>query len=283
MAGLEAASTLYRDHGDRANRRHARMKYILEDRGVEWFREEVSRRLGFPLPPPAEVDDYQVDDHLGWHRQADGRWLVGVWVENGRIHDSSEVCIKTGLRAIVAETKADVRLTGQQNLILVNIPDDTRPRVEALLRQYGLHAGDAQLSTLRRFAMACPALPTCGLAVAESERYLPDVIGELEERGYGDEHVWIRMSGCPNSCSRPPTAEIGIIGRSLGLYNVYAGGSFEGTRLCQLYAPDVRAADLVNTLADMLDRWRRERREGEAFGDWSRVALFSGEPALALV
>jgi sulfite reductase beta subunit-like hemoprotein len=136
------------------------------------------------------------------------------------------------------------------------------------------------LSALRRYAMACPALPTCGLAVAEAERYLPDVIGELERRGYGDERVWIRMSGCPNSCSRPPTAEIGIIGRSLGLYNVYVGGSFEGVRLARLYRADVRAAALVDVLATALDQWRRERAPGEAFGDWAATALVGGAEAV---
>lgn len=123
--------------------------------------------------------------------------------------------------------------------------------------------------------MACPAMPTCGLAVAESERFLPDVISALEQRGYGDDRVWIRMSGCPNACSRPPTAEIGIIGRSLGLYNVYLGGSFEGTRLAQLYREHVRADVLVDLLADVLDQWKRERAEGEAFGDWAARVLWS--------
>jgi sulfite reductase beta subunit-like hemoprotein len=123
--------------------------------------------------------------------------------------------------------------------------------------------------------MACPALPTCGLAVAESERYLPDVIGELEQRGYGDDRVWIRMSGCPNACSRPPSAEIGIVGRSAGLYSIYVGGSFEGTRLASLHFPDVRADTLVDVLAGTLEQWKRERADGEAYGDWADRALIS--------
>src|SRR5581483_11661209 len=144
---LEAASAVYRDYGDRTNRRHARLKYVMEERGVEWFRDELAARLGAPLAPPAEVQRYEVHDHLGWHRQADGRWLVGIWIENGRIKDAA----KQVLRAIV---------------------------------EHGLLAGDKPLSALRRYAMACPAMPTCGLAVAEAERYLPDLIGELERRGY---------------------------------------------------------------------------------------------------
>jgi sulfite reductase (ferredoxin) len=270
---LEAATAIYRDYGDRTNRRHARLKYVLEDRGVAWFQEELGRRLGAPLALPAEVGKYGVDDHLGWHQQADGRWLVGIWVENGRIKDTPDNPTKTGLRSIIQELQPELRLTAQQNIILANIRTEDRPRVEALLVQYHLSTGNGSLSVLRRYAMACPALPTCGLAVAESERYLPDVITELEQRGYGHERVWIRMSGCPNACSRPPTAEIGIIGRSLGLYNVYVGGSFEGTRLTKLYRADVRANVLVDVLADALEQWRRGRAPGEAFGDWAAREL----------
>ena len=270
---LEAATAVYRDYGDRTNRRHARLKYVLEERGVRWFQDELALRLGAPLEPPADVPAYGVDDHLGWHRQADGRWLVGLWIENGRIKDTPAAQSKTGLRAIVEEVGPELRLTAQQNIILANIDDAERPRVEALLARYGLVAGGGPLSALRRYAMACPALPTCGLAVAESERYLPDLIGELERRGYGDDRVWIRMSGCPNACSRPPTAEIGLVGRSLGLYNVYVGGSFEGTRLAKLYRADVRADVLADVLAAALDRWKRERDGGEAFGDWAARVL----------
>lgn len=266
---LEAATAIYRDYGDRSNRKHARLKYVLEEKGVAWFQNELAARLGAPLAPSAPVPQYDVDDHLGWHQQADGRWLVGVWIENGRIQDKGDVRAKTGLRAIISEFGTEARLTAHQNIILTNIDASARPRVEALLSQYGLSTGNGTLSTLRRYAMACPAMPTCGLAVAESERYLPDVITELEQRGYGSERVWIRMSGCPNACSRPPTAEIGIVGRSLGLYNVYVGGSFEGTRLARLYRPDVRAHALVDLLAELIDQWRNNRTPGEAFGDWA--------------
>jgi sulfite reductase beta subunit-like hemoprotein len=278
---LEAATAIYRDYGDRTNRRHARLKYVLDERGVGWFREELAQRLGAPLARPAAVRRYEAHDHLGWHRQADGRWLVGVWIENGRIKDAPDNQGKSGLRAIVEAFRPELRLTAQQNIILANISDDDRPRVEALLAQYGLSTGDGALSALRRYAMACPAMPTCGLAVAESERYLPDLIGELERRGYGDDRVWIRMSGCPNACSRPPTAEIGLVGRSLNMYNVYVGGSFAGTRLARLYREEVRTNVLADLLAEMLDQWKRERAEGEDFGDWAARALV-GELAMAV-
>lgn len=274
---LKTATSIYRDYGDRTNRRHARLKYVLEEQGVPWFQEELAQRLGAPLAPPADVPKYDVQDHLGWQQQADGQWMVGVWVENGRIKDDEQIWVKAGLRAIVEEIQPEVRLTAHHNVILVNIPTELRPRVEALLTEYDLSTGNGSLSALRRYAMACPAMPTCGLAVAESERYLPDVITELEQRGYGDERVWIRMSGCPNSCSRPPTAEIGIIGRSLNLYNVYVGGSFEGTRLAQLYQDKVRSEDLVDLLATMFDQWRGDRTENEAFGDWAARVLVPGK------
>lgn len=267
---LEAATALYRDYGDRTNRKHARLKYVLEERGVQWFRDELALRLGAPLAPPAPTAPYAVTDHLGWRQQADGDWFVGIWIESGRIKEQA----RAGLRAIVAEVQPEIRLTPQQNVILARIPAATKPRVEALIVQYGLSTGATDtLSPLRRYAMACPALPTCGLAVAEAERFLPTLLDQLEERGYGNERVWIRLSGCPNACSRPPTAEIGIIGRSLGLYNVYIGGSFEGTRLAKLYKSNVRADVLADEIAAMFDQWRNERNNGEAFGDWAARTL----------
>ncbi|MBC8161092.1 MAG: NADPH-dependent assimilatory sulfite reductase hemoprotein subunit [Roseiflexaceae bacterium] len=275
---IEAASAVYRDYGDRTNRKHARLKYVLEERGVAWFRDELAARLGFALPPPADVPIYEVCDHLGWEQQKDGRWLVGVWIENGRVKNENNT--RPGLRAVIERFRPEVRLTGQQNIVLVNIDAADKPAVDALLREYGLQTGGGALSELRRYAMACPALPTCGLAVAESERYLPDLIGELERRGFGNERVWIRMSGCHNACSRPPTAEIGLIGRSLGLYSVFVGGSFAGTRLARLYKPDVRANVLADVLADMLEQWRRDRSAGEEFGDWAARTLVPTESVL---
>ncbi len=188
--------------------------------------------------------------------------------------------LKAALRRIVEQVAPELRLTAHHNIVLANIDESAKPKVESLLGEYGLSTGNGTLSALRRYAMACPALPTCGLAVAESERYLPDVITELESRGYGQDRVWIRMSGCPNACSRPPTAEIGLVGRSLGLYNLYVGGSFEGTRLARLYRPDVRSADLVDVLADTLDQWRAGRMRGEAFGDWAARVLVPEEAVI---
>lgn len=279
LRALEEATAIYRDYGDRSNRRHARLKYVLAERGVDWFRAELAQRLGWELPPPAPVTTHGADDHLGWHRQVDGRWLVGVWIENGRIKDTPERPVRSGLRAIIAELRPELRLTAQQNIVLANIADADRPRVAALLAEYRLATGDGEagLSRLRRYAMACPALPTCGLAVAESERFLPQVIDALEQRGLGAAQVVIRMSGCPNACSRPPTAEIGIVGRSLNLYHIYVGGNVAGTRLARLYQPEVRGEALPDVLADLLARWQRERAPGEAFGDWADRVLVGAD------
>lgn len=282
MEVIEVASAIYRDEGDRTNRRHARLKYVLAERGVQWFRSEIANRLGWALDDPAPVQEYEVHDHLGWHQQADGRWLLGIWVENGRIKDTDDNKLMTGLRAIIDEYKPEIRLTAHQNLVLANIEGKDKARIDAMAAAFGIVNCANVISELRRYAMACPAMPTCGLAVAESERYLPSLIGELEERGYGDERVWIRMSGCPNACSRPPTAEIGLIGRSLNLYNVFVGGSFAGTRLARLYKPDVRGDKLVDLFADMFDQWRAEREPGEAFGDWAVRALVPEETSVSV-
>ncbi|NJK79035.1 MAG: NADPH-dependent assimilatory sulfite reductase hemoprotein subunit [Chloroflexaceae bacterium] len=278
LAVLETATTIYRDFGDRTNRRHARMKYIVADRGIAWFREELARRLGAPLADPVAVTQHDVCDHLGWQQQADGNWLVGIWIENGRVKDAVDQPTRSGIREIVQTVRPEVRLTAHHNIILTHIAPADKPRVEALIAQYGLVIDSAPISNLRRYAMACPALPTCGLAVAESERYLPALIGELEARGLGNEQIWIRMSGCPNSCSRPTTAEVGLVGRSMGLYQVYLGGSFAGTRLARLYRGEVREHDLADLLESLIVRWRTERLPNEAFGDWSdRVLGGAGE------
>lgn len=266
---VEAVTRIYRDYGDRTNRRHARLKYVLEDRGVAWFKEQMTQELGWQLDEPVQVAETHAHDHLGWHRQKDGNWFVGIWVENGRVKDRT----REGLRAIVERFQPEIRFTAQQNIILTQIAEADREQVQALIDEYDLQTGVGTLSSMRRYAMACPALPTCGQAVAEAERFLPDLIGELEQRGFGDERVWVRMSGCPNACSRPPTAEIGIVGRSLGLYNVYVGGSFEGTRLAHLYRAQIRSHELADLLSEVLQRWRDERDHSQAFGDWAHTAL----------
>ncbi len=260
-----------RDYGDRANRRHARLKYTIADRGLDWFRDEVQSRVKFKLQPPERLSWKPVDDHLGWHEQGDGRLYVGIYIENGRIADVDDVRSRTGLRKIVDELRPQVRLTAQQNVILAGIDPADRSRVEELMAEHGI-AGVESIPHAIRNAMACPAIPTCGLAVAEAERALPGLIRQLttllDELGLGDERISFRMSGCPNGCSRPYLGDVGFVGTTLGKYDVMLAGDFNGTRLNRVYAPNVPIAEIPALLRPTLDAFREEREPAEGFGDW---------------
>ncbi len=289
---IETIVTIQRDYGDRQNRKHARMKYLVEDRGIAWFRAETERRLGRPLADPHPITWKGVHDHLGWRRQANGRWFLGLYVENGRIKDAGDVRLRSGLRAAIERFQPGVRLTGQQNILLTDIQARQREPLVALLAEYGVVADPADLGA-RRFAMACPALPTCGLALAEAERALPAVISQIEADlralGLDGEPLSVRMTGCPNGCARPFMGDIGIVGRSKDLYNVYVGGDWANTRLNTLYADDVRLSDLAAAIRPLLALWRDQRRARETFGDYCHrvgvVALRAQAtaPAFALV
>ena len=268
---VETIVTVQRDYGDRKNRKHARMKYVVEERGIAWFRSEVESRLGYTLSDPSEVVFQEVDDHLGWHRQVDGRWFLGLHVVNGRIKDTDARRTKTGLRAVIEEFRPGICLTGQQNILLTDIAEEQRTALEAKLNAYGISADPSTVGAYR-FAMACPALPTCGLAVAEAERYLPDLVKEMEmelhELGLGGEPLSIRMTGCPNGCARPFMGDIGFVGRSKGIYNIYVGGDWANTRLNTLYVSTVRTENILPTLRPLFILWRDERQAGETFGDY---------------
>ena len=265
---------IQRDHGDRSDRNHARMKYVVEELGVERFKEELERRLGYRLLPPEPIELRYTESHLGWHEQdTSGHWYVGIFVENGRLKDTEQSQIKTGLREIVRRFRQGVRLTPSQDIVLANIPEEKIKDIESALIDYGIKT-EKEITTLRKNSIACPALPTCGLALAEAERFLPYLIDELEERGYGDEEIKIRMSGCPNACSRPPVAEVGIMGVSPKKYNLYVGGSFEGTRLNRLYEELIDAGELADRIAELIDIYHLNKRPGERFGDFcNRVGV----------
>jgi len=260
-----------RDYGDRANRRHARLKYTIADRGLDWFRNEVQSRVNFKLQPPERLSWKPVDDHLGWHQQGDGNLYVGIYIENGRIADVDGVRSRTGLRKIVDELRPQVRLTAQQNVILAGIDPGDRSRVEQLMAEHGIAPIEAIPLAIRN-AMACPAIPTCGLAVAEAERALPGLIRQLtallDEIGLADERISFRMSGCPNGCSRPYLGDVGFVGTTLGKYDVMLAGDFNGTRLNRVYAPNVPIAEIPALLRPTLEAFRDERERGEGFGDW---------------
>jgi sulfite reductase (ferredoxin) len=260
-----------RDYGDRANRRHARLKYTIADRGLDWFRDEVQSRLSFTLQPPEKLNWKPVDDHLGWHEQGDGRLYVGIFIENGRIADVDGVRSRTGLRKIVDELRPQVRLTAQQNVILAGIDPADRPRVEELMAEHGIAAVESIPHAIRN-SMACPAIPTCGLAVAEAERALPSLIRRLatllEEVGLADERISFRMSGCPNGCSRPYLGDVGFVGTTLGKYDVMLAGDFDGTRLNRVFAANVPIAGIPDLLKPLLVTFRTDRQTGEGFGNW---------------
>lgn len=274
-----AVLTIHRDFGDRTNRKHARLKYVVAERGVDWTRAEVEARAGFKLEPARPFHFTTTGDLLGWHRQVDGRWFFTVFVESGRVKDTPQVRLKTALR-LVADRWPDLefRLTPNQNVILANVPEAVRPELDALLRDHGVRT-DRQTSVIRAAALSCPALPTCGLALAESERLLPSVLDRLEriaaELGLQDQEIIVRMTGCPNGCARPYMAEIGLVGKAPGRYQLWVGGDVAGTRLNRLWKDTVKEAELEAELRSLLERYARERRAGERFGDWAARVLWS--------
>ena len=262
---------IQRDNGDRGNRRHARMKYLVEERGIEWFKGEMERRLNVWLDPPRQLRWDGTGDHVGWEQQTDGRWYLGIFVENGRIQDSGGFRYKTGFRALVQKFRPGIRLTATQNVLFTHIEDRDRAAVEALLRDHGVLL-EGEFSRALRHSMACPAMPTCGLALAESERSLPPVVRRIEtilaELGLGDERMSIRMTGCPNGCARPFLGDIGFVGRTPGKYQLYVGGDFEGTRLNELLADLVPGGQLADRLRPLFAMFRDERLRDEGFGDF---------------
>ncbi|MDQ6784716.1 MAG: NADPH-dependent assimilatory sulfite reductase hemoprotein subunit [Actinomycetota bacterium] len=270
---LEVLATIVRvqrDHGDRHEREHARLKYLIHEWGIDRFGAEVAQRLGRSLPAPEPVVFEAADDHLGWHPQ-DGPWFLGVKVENGRIADRGAVRVRSGLRAVVERFSPGVRLTPREDILLTDLADRDRPTVEALLRDHGVVPAE-QWVPIKRNSFACPALPTCGLALTESERALPGVLDELEAEldalGLGGLDAHVRMTGCPNGCSRPYTAEIGLVGRGKKNYDIHLGGETVGIRLNDVFAENVPRDKLVNVLRPVLAYYRDPRRGGERFGDF---------------
>jgi sulfite reductase (NADPH) hemoprotein beta-component len=276
IATAQAVVTVHRDFGDRSNRRHARLKYVIAERGVAWFREEMQRRLGFKFRPARPFEFTRQGDLYGWQEQFDGRYFLGLFVQNGRIKDEGSWQMKSGLRRVVEEFGPELRLTPSQNILLVNIEGQNRGAITKILAEHGV-AVEKQGTVITRAAIACPALPTCGLALAESERAMPDVLKRIEqllaETGLKDEEIIIRMTGCPNGCARPLMAEMAFVGRAPGKYQVYLGGNTASTRLGRLYKESVRNEDIVSELRPLLERFAKERQGGERFGDYAERVL----------
>ena len=259
-----------RDHGDRSDRKQARLKYTVARLGLNFAREDIQRRLGFVLPPAEKVELTHREDVLGWRQQDGGKWDLGIFIENGRI--SSDGALKAALREAAALNCCGFLMTPNQNLMLVNIDEDARARVQSVFNRHGLETDFSSLSGMRKNAMACVAFPTCPLAMAESERYLPSLIGKLEDElircGLQRDAIVIRMTGCPNGCARPYLGEIGLVGKSPGRYNLYLGASVSGDRLSAPAGQNMKEEEIIATLSPLFTEYARERQQQEAFGDW---------------
>jgi sulfite reductase (ferredoxin) len=267
-ATVEAVVTIHRDHGNREDRHRARLKYVVDTLGLDWFRAETERRVGHTLHDPIELPHWADSaDHLGWWEDGVGCWTIGVPVPSGRIKGE----VRAALREIVEQFRPEVRLTTRQDVLLCGLRADDRAAVDGILAAHGVASADS-LRPLERHAMACPALPTCGQALGEAERVLPDVVDAIEEalqlRGLGGTDVRVNVTGCPNGCARPYTAEVGIVGRTKSTYDVYVAGAVGGQRLNRRVAIGVKLSDVPGVLGPFLDRYATEAQSGERFGDF---------------
>jgi sulfite reductase (NADPH) hemoprotein beta-component len=279
----EAVVTTQRDFGDRSNRKHARLKYTIDERGLDWFRAEITRRQGFELAPARTFEFTSNADRFGWIEGYDGRWHLTLRIAAGRVRDSDQGRYLTGLREIARVHRGDFRLTPNQNLIVANVARGERAFIDALVLRFGLDAY-RRATPLARDALACVALPTCPLAMAEAERYLPSLVRSLEERlaahGLHELPLSMRITGCPNGCARPYLAEIGLIGKAPGRYNLYLGGDERGQRLNVLYRENVDEPTILAALDEAFGRYAAERAPAERFGDYAwRAGLVSGRAA----
>jgi sulfite reductase (NADPH) hemoprotein beta-component len=262
---------IHRDFGDRTDRKHARFKYTIADRGVDWFKGELSKRLGYTLPPPRDFKFTTQGDRFGWLRGHDGRWHLTLRIESGRVVDRPGAPFLTGLEKIAAIHKGDFRLTANQNLIIANVPASECMNIDRLVADYGL--GKSLFTTpVRRDALACVSLPSCGLAMAEAERYLPSFIDRVDallaKHSLREIPLTVRITGCPNGCARPYLAEIALIGRAPGRYTLRLGADAVGSRLNVVYRDNIDEASIVSALDELLARYARERTTDERFGDF---------------
>jgi len=267
----EKVVLIQKDNGNRENRKNARLKYTIDRMGLGNFRKELEDRLGYSLEEQREYKFRSNGDFYGWKKSINGKWSCSLFIEGGRVRDTENYKLKTGLREIAMFHDGDFRLTGNQNLVIANISEVSKPKIISILQKYRIIEG-LNTSALRLNSLACVALNSCGLANAESERYLPSLISKIEkllaEYGLKDEPITIRMTGCPNGCARPYLAEIAFIGKGPGSYNMYLGGSFQGHRLNNLYRESLNEEDILKELDPLLKSYAEERMEGEQFGDF---------------
>lgn len=281
----KAVLTAFRDYGDRTNRKHARLKYVLEDRGPDWFRQELEQRSGLKFQPARPYQFSTQADDYGWHKQTNGKNFLALFVENGRIKDEGQHQLKSALKQVAQQFQPEFRLTPNQNIILVDVADSDIPAINRVFTDHGIKT-ENQGSITRLASIACPALPTCGLALSDAERAMPDVITRIDallaELGLQNQEIVTRMTGCPNGCARPYMAEIAFVGRAPLKYQVYLGGNASSTRLNRLWKENVKLDQIINELRPVLARFIQERSNGERFGDWcDRVLLPEVEAAKA--
>ncbi|MCE9556037.1 MAG: NADPH-dependent assimilatory sulfite reductase hemoprotein subunit [Planctomycetes bacterium] len=271
LAACQAILEVQRDYGNRSDRKRARMKYLIADWGLDKFKAKVEEYFGAPLPAPHPEDVVGFDDHIGWHPQGTGKWFYGLNVENGRIKDEDSFQLKSALREICHTLKPAIRLTAHQSIMFCDLTEAQKPALEGILVRHGVKLSH-EISAVRRWSMACPAMPTCGLAVTESERALPGIIDQFETElarlGLPDEVFTVRMTGCPNGCARPYNSDVGLVGKTLGKYTVFVGGRLLGDRLNVVYKDLVPEAEVVPTLMPLLVYFKQERQPGETFGDF---------------
>jgi sulfite reductase (NADPH) hemoprotein beta-component len=277
----KAVLTIHRDFGDRTERKHARLKYVVAERGVDFMREEVNKRAGIELEPARPYHFTTMGDLYGWHKAVDGSWFLGLFVETGRVKGAQ----KTALRQVAEKFQnIEFRLSANQNVILAKLSEADKAAINELLKSHGVKT-ENQASVLHAASMACPALPTCGLALAESERMLPGLVDRIEklcsELGLGGEEIIIRSTGCPNGCARPYMAEIAFVGKAPGRYQLWLGGNIAGTRLNRVWKDVVKDADMENELRPILARYAKERNANERFGDWVERVLWTEQAAMA--
>ena len=267
---LEQIVKIQRDYGDRKNRKHARLKYLVAEEETKWFKRLIEYKLNKNFDNPLKLNNLKVIDHLGWHEQGDGKWYTGIFISSGRIIDNKNKKIKTGLRNIIKKFNPSVTLSTDQNIILGNINKKDKNNIDQLLEQYSIVKKN--ISKVDRWFLACPALPTCGLALSEAERVRDEIVRKVEEillkHNLQDEKFSIRITGCPNGCARPYAGDIGIVGRAPNLYALYSGGDFEGTRLNKKILDKVSYQDLTQALEQIFLLFKDQRKDNEPLGDF---------------
>jgi len=266
----EKIMLVQRDNGDRKNRKHARLKYTIDDMGLDVFKGQVEELLGWNFEEPRQFKFDSNIDTFGWQKDETGLNHFTFFIENGRVEDTADFPMKTGLRELAKNTKGEFRLTGNQHVTLSNITDMDLSMTKDLLKKYKLD--NTNFSGMRLSSSACVAFPTCGLAMAESERYLPELISKLEttleEAGLRQDSIVMRMTGCPNGCARPWVAEVAFVGKALGAYNMYLGGGYHGNRLNKLYRSSIKEDEILEIMRPLIKRYAAEREQGERFGDF---------------